>query len=289
MALDPVQDWAKGKDEYFALTGEKKPRESMFKFFTTTHTGLTKSIEKMTTDWTTRAVKEKTAKNFASLKKDYESAASKYCTLLEDLIKKEAVKTVVAQKVQNNQVVTEKWKTDNYRGLKMLKAKLDNYKASFERRYQDLLMMERNAGALEDENTSETQKSLLRLTEMEKTFLVGLKSGYTRLVSAAQAIKATPTVEVWNREFGTNEAARSLTTALGLYSNIDKTSARLNLPLTPKQTQMVQVTAQYKTQLDAWANGSKRSLPNGTSADQVLAELKTVTAIGKQCAAHFGI
>lgn len=289
MALKPVEDWAKGKDEYLALTGEKKPREPVAKFFSTSHTGLSKSISKCSAEWEARDPKERTAKNFEKIKRDFDSAAATYIQLLQGLIDKEAKNATVWSSVKDGKVVSEKWKTDSYRGLKMLKAKLENYKVLFERKFQDLAATERTQSE-QDQKESFAEKSMIKFREMEKTFDLGLSVGFKRLNAAAQAIKATPTVEVWNREFGQKgEAARSLTTALGLYKNIDKTAKQLNIPLTTKQQQLLQDTQQFVTQLSPWADGAKRTLPEGTNKDQVLAELKQVTAIGKACAAHFGV
>lgn len=289
MALKPVEDWAKGKQEYFAVTGEKKPREPVLKFFSTSHTGLSKSIAKCTEEWEARAPKERTAKNFEKIKREYESAAGEYIRLLEGLIDKESRNTQVWSSVKDGKIVSEKWKTESYRGLKMLKAKLENYKVLFERKYQDLAATERTQSE-SDQKESFAEKSMIKFREMEKTFNLGLSVGFKRLNAAAQAIKATPTVEVWNREFGQKgEAARSLTTALGLYKNLDKTARQLNIELTPKQQQLLQQTQQFVTQLSPWADGAKRSLPDGTDKDQILAELKQVTTIGKACAAHFGV
>jgi hypothetical protein len=289
MAIDIPQDWAKGKAEYFQLTGEKKPKEAVAKFFSTSHTGLSGSLDKLCGDWEKRSNKDKTAKEYQKLKAAFESAADKYCTLLDGLIKVEATKTTTAMKVEGDKLVQEKWKTASYRGLKMLKAKLDNYKAVFEKKYQDMVQSEQREADQEYKQKTQAQQSLQRLMDMEKTFLIGLTAGYKRLVSAAQAIKSTPTVEVWNREFGNNEAARSLTTALALYQNIQKTAQRENVQLTPQQTQLLQETMHYRQQLDPWANGNKRAMANGLTGDEILGELKTVTAIGKACAAHFRI
>lgn len=283
MAIDIVADWEKGKAEFEALTGEKKPRESFLKFFRTTHTGLTKSLEACTDDFFKKlSPAQRTPREFAVRVKAYRAAADKYCSLLEDLIEKEAEKTITQGTIKDGKQEVEKIKTKMYRGLKMLQAKLENYTANFEHKHQLLL------GA---------EQKLDRIRKLEKIFDVGLKHGLKRLLSAVQAIKAKPTIESWNYEFGGNEAARTLTTALSSYRGIQKEYDYLDQiakskgvegpgEMSDTQKMMLARTMRWYKALTPWADGKLRSLPEGAD---VLSELKKVTIIAKAMAKDFGL
>lgn len=296
MSIDAVTDWEKAKEEFFKLTGEKKPRETVAKFFSTSHTGLTKTIAACSVEWLKRHPKDKTAKNYTPLKANFESAANKYCTTLQELIDAEAKKTVVTKVYEGNKVVTEKWKTDSYRGLKMLKAKLEGYKASFAKQLEDIAQGERLTAQRGKEEMSQLEQSFRRMQEAEKSFRVGLVAGYKRLQAAVQAVKATPTVAVWNREFGDSDGARSLTTHLGLYDNFEKMvrkvqekQPQLNANMTQEQMNLLNVTKRLRVRLDPWANGDRKTLPLETTEAEILKELKIVSALGKEAAQELGI
>ena len=284
MALNPVEDWKTAKDEFFKLTGEKKPREAMLKFFSTTHTGLSSNIKELG-EFSALPNNKRTASAYLKLKNSYAASASGYCTLLENLIKVEATKTGVQGSVKDDKVVMEKVKTDMYRGLKMLKSKLDNYKSAYEVLYKNFVENEQKqkSGAAD---VPSDQTNQARIDSVEKNFEVRLQNGFNRFKAASQAVKATPTVDVWNREFGQNEAVRSLTTALAAYKTIKTELEKGNFAMSAERLKLYNETRHWITELTPWGDGAKRALGQG---DNVLAELQTVSTKVKACGAVFGM
>jgi hypothetical protein len=266
MAVKPPEDWAKAKEEYYALTGIKKPREKVALFFKTSHTGLSKAIQDIA-DFDDLKPKDKTLRKFEKLRADYESASKDYIKLLTKLIDDEDEKTITQGEFTGMKLELKKVKTDMYRGLKMLKAKLENYSTMYEVKSRIL---------------TDLEAELDKIERLEGQFEVLLKNGVKRFTAAAQAVKSTPTVEVWNREFGNQDGARSLTTALGAFRAIEKEADKTGLQLTDHQQHMLALTNHWIAQLSPWADGDRRTLSEG---DDVLAELKAVSAVVKQCVA----
>lgn len=225
-----VNDWAVAKDEYYKLTGEKKPRESFAKFFSTSHTGLTSSIEALTVKWELRAEKDQTVMKYVTLLDDYREAMDKYVVTLDKLIKEESKKTKTL-KVPNHE--PEAKETDMFKGLEMLKGKLEKYRSSFELKLKKLSV--ESAIDSEQERQKET-----RILEMQR--------GYRHFESAAKAILATPTLEVYNREFGTNKAAAKLVGALEHELRVSQNS------------QDKERAAEWINKLSPWVTGDRRKL-----------------------------
>ncbi len=285
MGLDPVVDWRTARDEFLALTNEKKPKEPIVKFFSSNNVKISSAIEALQ-QFRNLPTEQRTAAVYLKLKGSYEKAAIDYCDLLEKMIKAEAEKTREYAEWKDDKVVYEKRKTALYRGLKMLKAKLENYKALYVVMHRTYVEVEAKAKSGLPDSPSD-KPNLARIDSIEKNFEVRLKVGFTRFAAAAQAIKSTPTVAVWNREFGdAGEAARSLTTALAAYKTIKTELDKGNFKMSPERQQRLDLTAHWAVELAPWGNGDKRVL----AADaNVLEELKTISGKVKQCSAAFSM
>jgi hypothetical protein len=284
MAINIPQDWQTGKDEYYKLTGEKKPREKIAKFFTTSHTGIHSLLDDLA-DFSQKAPNQKTAENYLKLKQKYDKAATEYINQLQTLITEESKKTQTGFVVKgDNELGIAKFKTDSYRGLKMLKTKLESYKANFEVHYRTYLIADENKKKVENASFAEgTNRS--RVETVEKSFEVRMKNGFARFKAASNALKATPTVEVWNREFTTNEAVRSLTTALAAYKTIKTELEKSNLQLSQEQQRLLLLTTHWYQELAPWGDGAKRKLNQG---DNVALERDQASQKVKACAAALG-
>lgn len=287
MSMVMTEDWAKAKVEFNALTGEKKPRPELVKFFESHHTGLSKSLWECTKGFESLGPKLKNAAELRSRVGKFKEYADKYCKMLTVEIDNQAKKTFTAQQLsQDGLLEPVKMKTNMFKGLKMLRSKLDNYQASLLGAIEQRLGIEQKMGVIE---------------RLEKMFAQQLTIGIKRFAAASKAVKATPSVEVWNREFGDQDAARSLTTALGTYRAIEKQVNAANQKaaetgqqgdmkaMSENQKLMLAKTLKWIQVLKPWADGNKRQMAENTTPDALIHELKTVSGFVKSCAADFHI
>lgn len=282
MAIDIPADWAKGKDEYFALTKEKKPRPSFLKFFKTTHTGLTKSIQAVAA-FDSLPSKDKTYKKLKGLVDKYKKESQSYIKLLNSLIEEEDKLTAKGMEVTDEGLKPAVLKTNRLKGLKMLKAKLQNYASHYDVALTLRKSMEEGVGKME---------------LFQRQFEVGMKNGFNRFAAASKTVKATPTVEVWNREFSSQDAVRSLTTAMSSYRAMEKQIEYLQsidpndtTALTSEQDRMLKLTKVWFQKLSPWAdgNGEPRKMNDTRTKEELLAELKKCSTMVKQCKSAFGM
>lgn len=224
-----IQDWSDAKDEYYRLTRQKKPRESFLKFFSTSHTGLSSSIEALA-HWKLRREEDQTVKAYVGLLEDYRKAMDKYLKTLDKLIKEEEKKNPKRSPAQDDDLKM----SDMLKGLEMLKAKLEKYRASFELKLKELNQ--------EAAQTSQRDR-LVAVTLLE------MKRGFAHFRAAAKTVAVTPTLEVYNREFGTGKAAVKLEAAL---------KTRLKLAQDPRDKELAERCLEL---LAPWGeNGPRRLL-----------------------------
>lgn len=262
--MDFVKDWENAKSEYHKLTGEKKPRESVMKFFSTSHTGLSSTIEALTTKWAVRKDKEKNVKTYVGLLDKYRTSMDTYLKTLNKLIDEESKKTIVLPSDKKGGEVV---KTNMYRGLKMLKTKLESYRAAFE---------------LQLKNLNHEQAQTSEVVKLEGTFVDAMKSGFARFRAAVKTIAATPTVEVYNREFGPGGAVKTLSDALNLYNAIaDKLT-------TTAQQEKLKQARKWKDALEPWTSGDKKQIKSG-GKDVVLKEVKAAAVMVDKCSKEYKI
>lgn len=263
---DLAADWAKAKDDYFALTGEKKPRESFAKFFSTSHTNLSKTIGKLAELKEKKPYPDK-AKDYRKLVGEFKSASASYNATLEKLIAEEKKQTIKMSSVKEDAIVVEKITTARLKGMKMLKTRLEDYSATFEQLSAQFDSMANGETLVQ---------------RVEGTLAIGLKKGAKRALAASAAIKAKPTVAVWNAEM--DDGVRSLTTALGAFKTLDKEYTKQNLPVPPHVVRDLNKANTWIVTLTPWASGAKRTLNDGAD---VMAELKPMMVEVKACIAAF--
>lgn len=254
---DPVADWNTAKAEYKALTNEHKPKEKSMGIFETGHTGLSKSIEKA---YEYQRQPNAKAKNFQEYFDSFSKAADSYCKLL--------------QKALDDEKGVLNLKTDKYRGLKMLKAKLDGYKAAFKLDLQQLQDRESRLGANE---------------QIQTQAMAGVTKSIAGYKAAEKTIKAIATVAVYDREMQTGEAVRKLATALRSFQMVEANYKKQNMNAPDILKKQFGDATKFITLLTPWASGNKMTLPVTTTKDGVLQELKSATTIVKGCADAFGI
>lgn len=218
--------------------------------------------------------REKIHKALEKEVKGYTSAASKYKKTIDVALKS-----------------TSKDEKDAYRALKKLRAHLDlvsaqvehhmtsnskaNVKAS-EKSYDKVnkeTEKARNKGMSDAEVKDEVDyaKQLRSLVQ----FPTAVKAAFAKAKTAVQAIKSDPTAATYNREM--HAGGRNYTQQV---SNLIKLSKDSKCP--PKVKDVLKGIEKYKSALDSYGNGDRRSVPADMSEKDILAYLKTFARLLKE-------
>lgn len=168
---------------------------------------------------------------------------------------------------------------DAYRSMKQLRAHLDNVEAMVEHhcfttskeaqkaqdksyeRVQKETEAARKKG-LSDKEVNEEVDYAKQLRSLGQ-FSTAVKSAATKAKSAVQAIKADPTPDTYNKAM--SEGGRNYTQQI---SNLVKLSKDSKCP--PKVKALLSGIDKYKSSLDAYGNGDRRSIPSTTSDKDVI-------------------
>ncbi|MBS1983518.1 MAG: hypothetical protein JST16_05040 [Bdellovibrionales bacterium] len=259
MALTYRADWERAKNDYVALTKEHKPKEKTLGIMKTGHTGLHKTLEKACDYTDVKKQKVQKAKEFAKLTEAFAKEADSYITLLE--------KTLKEEKPDANAP-----KTDKYRGLKMLKTKLESYKVGFK---------------LEHQRISEDEQKIGQMEQFGTQIRASLEKNFSAYKAAEKTIKAAASVAIYDRDM--QNAARCITTALGQYKLIEQNYKQRKVEPVNSLKQNFVDAEKFVALLTPWASGDKATLSAKATSADVLAALKEATTIVKACAQTFNI
>ncbi len=275
MAND-AQEWETLKTAYFRLTGEKKPKEAFLKVFSTSHTKLSGSLKAVDKALNTTARNAKDdaekLKNARIAVAEFKVSSAEYLKLLEKLIIEEKKSTIKPEGREGE--ANMKKTTARYKGMKMLKTKLEEYQAQF----QIQIATFETAG-----------KGWDVIQRTEHTLKVVLQKAFKTAATISAAIKANPTVETWNATMGSDSAGiRSLTTALKAFKQLDDTCREQHKPVPDYVTKDLERANHWIATLAPWANGDKRTLKvDANPKPDILAELKLAMTQVKLCMEAF--
>jgi len=257
-SLQPERDWDTASDQYFKIVGEKTPSQG----FTNNHKGIAKLLELLKK--IDAPGNKDVEKDLLKFLVDFRAAKANYLKVLQALIDKEKDTVVFEKKgplLQKPDGSDKTQKTNKYRGLKMLKSKLESYESAVE---QSILIRQTA--------DNQTDKWVAR-------YASGFNTALKRWQNSKDTIKATPTAEVWNQELK-NDAIRSLTTALTPKYILKDFTAQNQGQLTEAQRGLVDEANRWVKVLTPWADGAKRQLPPDADVPKELAE---VSAHVKRC------
>jgi len=205
--------------------------------------------------------------------KGYTAAAAKYGKLIDVAIKK-----------------TSKDDKDAYRALKSLKAHLDMISAQIEHHMTttskaNVKASDKSFERVEKETEKARKKGMSDQEIKEEVdyakqlrslvqFPTAVKAAYAKATAAVQTIKSDPTPATYNREM--HAGGRNYTQQVG---NLIKLSKDSKCP--PKVKDLLKGLDAYKSQLDAYGNGARRSIPADTSEKDLMDYLKTFARLIK--------
>ncbi len=211
-------------------------------------------------------------KKFKSAVAGFKTGSSDYLSLLGKQIEEEKKNTVKA--VPNNPetgaVYSEKVTTARLKGLKVLKTKLELFKAAFESQIGLIEAMAKGLGARE---------------RIQHTFKEQMKTAFKTALAASAAIKADPTVKTWNTKME-SEGVRSVTTALKAFKQLKDLYEKDGLPVPDDIRNDVAKANTWVTKLTPWASGNKQKLDAADNPD-IVAELKAAMVEVKSCMEAF--
>lgn len=261
MPYDNEKDWDDAKDLFKEVTGKDKPDAGFLKH----RSGLSKSLKEL--DALGNEVPWKTdLKKFEKSIKSFEKKADDYIKTLDKQIEKEKKKG--EEKTRKN-------------ALKALKARLEKYKEIYEASLNDKQAVNEGADILE---------------QLQRRLGKGLKVGLANSAAGLKAIKSSPTPETYNKEM--KDGVRSLTTALKGFQQIKDKKAQEALK-NNEEYQQSEISSYWldkandlTTRLTAYADGrspegDKTMVEDGTTKEQIMAEVKHVSEIIKEVAAEF--
>jgi uncharacterized protein YdcH (DUF465 family) len=278
-------EWTAAKDEYYNLTGDKKAKDKKFaNLFDTSHKKLLDAIAKVDvaldmpegtakqSDQEVKVLREEKLKKFKSAVAGFKSGSSDYLSLLGKNIEEEKKNTVkaVPNNTETGEAYSAKVTTARLKGLKVLKTKLELWKAAFDSQISLRESMIKGFGPRE---------------RIQATFKEGLKTAFKTALAASAAIKANPTVDNWNNQMEST-GVRSVTTALKAFKQLKDLYEKDGLGVPDDIRNDVDKANTWITKLTPWASGNKQKLV-ATDNPDIVVELKAAMVEVKACMEAF--
>lgn len=252
-----AEDWKIAKKQFKARTGGSKPDAKKRGH----RSGIGKSLKELDdlSDSTGRTSDAKYIARYNKALSKFNKQARVFLGTLEESI---------LEARQNDLVKTRK------RNLKDLKARLDKY----------LAFHQMNLRSIEG-----VYKKLDLVDREEARLAPQMRNGVRWAWAAHKAIKAKPTVAVYNQQM--EKGARSLTTALKGFLQIQKIKEKRGVPQEDEERRLTRIANDYIDQLKPYADGrggvDKRTVPEGTPEADILGEMKGFGQLVRHVEADF--